>query len=56
MNQPSSPAMLAVPTAGAVIGAVLPCTGLAKVLGFTGLPTTFFFVRHPIPARRQQAA
>ncbi len=35
-------AMLIVPTAAALIGAVLPFTGLAKLLGFKPLPTAFF--------------
>jgi Mg2+-importing ATPase len=36
--------MLVVPTAAAVIGAVLPWTGLAHLLGFTPLPTKFFLL------------
>ncbi|MBN9620983.1 MAG: magnesium-translocating P-type ATPase [Actinobacteria bacterium] len=36
--------MLAVPTGAAVIGAVLPYTGLAHLLGFTPLPSTFFLL------------
>ena len=37
-------AMLLVPTGAAVVGAVLPYTGLAHLLGFTPLPTTFFLL------------
>ena len=37
-------AMLCVPTAAALIGAILPYTGLAHLLGFTPLPTTFFLL------------
>lgn len=33
--------MLVVPTRAALVGAVLPYTGLAHLLGFTPLPTTF---------------
>jgi Mg2+-importing ATPase len=36
--------MLVVPTGAALIGAVLPYTGLAHLLGFTPLPTTFFLL------------
>jgi Mg2+-importing ATPase len=36
--------MLLVPTAAAVIGAILPWTGVAHVLGFTPLPTKFFLL------------
>jgi len=36
--------MLLVPTGAAVVGAVLPYTGLANLLGFTPLPTTFFLL------------
>ena len=36
--------MLLVPTGAAVVGAVLPYTGLAHLLGFTPLPTTFFLL------------
>ena len=36
-------AMVIVPTAAAVVGAVLPYTGLAHLLGFTPLPAKFFF-------------
>ncbi len=36
--------MLLVPTGAAVVGAVLPFTGLAHLLGFTPLPTTFFLL------------
>jgi Mg2+-importing ATPase len=35
-------AMLTVPTGAALIGAVLPFTGLAHLLGFKPLPATFF--------------
>jgi Mg2+-importing ATPase len=40
-SRPSLP-MLLVPTAAALIGAVLPYTGLARLLGFTPLPAAFF--------------
>jgi Mg2+-importing ATPase len=36
--------MLLVPTAAAVIGAILPWTGVAHGLGFTPLPTKFFLL------------
>ena len=36
--------MLLVPTGAALVGAVLPYTGLATLLGFTPLPTTFFLL------------
>ena len=36
--------MLIVPTGAALVGAVLPYTGLAHILGFTPLPTTFFLL------------
>jgi Mg2+-importing ATPase len=36
--------MLLVPTGAAVVGAVLPYTGIAHLLGFTPLPTTFFLL------------
>lgn len=36
--------MLLVPTGAALVGAILPYTGLAHVLGFTPLPTTFFLL------------
>ncbi len=39
-----SMAMLFVPTGAALVGAVLPYTGLATLLGFTPLPTTFFLL------------
>ena len=39
-----SPSMLLVPTGAALVGAVLPYTGLANLLGFTPLPTTFFLL------------
>ena len=35
-------AMLLVPTGAALIGAILPFTGLARLLGFKPLPATFF--------------
>src|ERR1039458_5255743 len=36
--------MLLVPTGAALVGAILPYTGLAHLLGFTPLPTTFFLL------------
>ena len=42
-SRPSVP-MLLVPTGATVIGAVLPYTGLAHLLGFTPLPTSFFLL------------
>jgi len=42
-SRPSLP-MLLVPTGAALVGAVLPYTGLATLLGFTPLPTTFFLL------------
>lgn len=42
-SRPSLP-MLLVPTTAAVVGAILPYTGLAKLLGFTPLPVTFFLL------------
>jgi Mg2+-importing ATPase len=36
--------MLLVPTGAALVGAILPFTGLAHLLGFTPLPTTFFLL------------
>ena len=42
-SRPSLP-MLLVPTGAALVGAVLPYTGLARLLGFTPLPTTFFLL------------
>jgi len=42
-SRPSLP-MLVVPTAAALVGAVLPFTPLAKLLGFTSLPFLFFLV------------
>lgn len=36
--------MLLVPTGAAVAGAVLPYTGIADLMGFTPLPTTFFLL------------
>jgi Mg2+-importing ATPase len=42
-SRPST-AMLLVPTGAALVGAVLPYTGLAHLLGFTPLPTTFFLL------------
>jgi Mg2+-importing ATPase len=35
-------AMLLVPTGAALVGAILPYTGLARLLGFTPLPAVFF--------------
>jgi P-type Mg2+ transporter len=40
-SRPSLP-MLLVPTGAALVGAVLPYTGLAGLLGFTPLPAAFF--------------
>jgi P-type Mg2+ transporter len=40
-SRPSLPMLLA-PTGAAVVGAILPYTGLANPLGFTPLPATFF--------------
>ena len=37
-------AMLLVPTGAALVGAILPWTGLSHLLGFTPLPTTFFLL------------
>jgi len=37
-------AMLLVPTGAALVGAILPYTGLAQLLGFSPLPTTFFLI------------
>jgi Mg2+-importing ATPase len=42
-SRPSVP-MLLVPTGAALVGAILPYTGLANLLGFTPLPTTFFLL------------
>ena len=42
-SRPSLP-MLLVPTGAALVGAVLPYTGVAHLLGFTPLPTTFFLL------------
>jgi Mg2+-importing ATPase len=42
-SRPSLP-MLLVPTGAALVGAVLPYTGLAHLLGFTPLPATFFLI------------
>jgi Mg2+-importing ATPase len=42
-SRPSLP-MLLVPTGAALVGAVLPYTGLAHLLGFTPLPTSFFLL------------
>jgi P-type Mg2+ transporter len=42
-SRPSVP-MLLVPTGAAVVGAILPYTGVAHLLGFTPLPTTFFLL------------
>ena len=42
-SRPSLP-MLLVPTGAALVGAILPYTGLANLLGFTPLPATFFLI------------
>ncbi len=42
-SKPSRP-MLLVPTGAAVVGAILPYTGLARLLGFTPLPGAFFLL------------
>ncbi len=42
-SRPSLP-MLLVPTGAALTGAILPYTGLARLLGFTPLPATFFLL------------
>ena len=42
-SRPSWP-MLVVPTGAALVGAALPYTGLAHLLDFTPLPTTFFLL------------
>ncbi|HUZ09940.1 MAG TPA: magnesium-translocating P-type ATPase [Acidimicrobiales bacterium] len=42
-SRPSLP-MLLVPTGAALVGAILPYTGLAHLLGFTPLPATFFLL------------
>lgn len=42
-SRPSLP-MLAVPTGAALVGAILPYTGLAHILGFTPLPLKFFLI------------
>jgi len=42
-SRPSLP-MLLVPTGAALVGAILPYTGLANLLGFTPLPTVFFLI------------
>ncbi len=42
-SRPSLP-MLLVPTGAAVVGAILPYTGLANLLGFTPLPAQFFLI------------
>ncbi len=42
-SRPSLP-MLLLPTGAALVGAILPYTGLANLLGFTPLPTTFFLI------------
>ena len=42
-SRPSLP-MLLVPTGAALVGAILPYTGLAHLLGFTPLPATFFLI------------
>jgi P-type Mg2+ transporter len=36
--------MLVVPTSAALVGAILPYTGLARLLGFTPLPVAFFLL------------
>jgi Mg2+-importing ATPase len=42
-SRPSTP-MLLVPVGAALVGAILPYTGLAHLLGFTPLPIAFFFL------------
>ena len=42
-SRPSLP-MLLVPTGAALVGAILPWTGVSHLLGFTPLPTTFFLL------------
>jgi Mg2+-importing ATPase len=42
-SRPST-SMLLVPVGAALMGAILPYTGLAQLLGFTPLPTTFFLL------------
>ena len=42
-SRPSLP-MLLVPTGAALVGAILPYTGLANLLGFTPLPAQFFLI------------
>ena len=42
-SRPSLP-MLLVPTGAALVGAILPYTGLAHLLGFTPLPAAFFLL------------
>jgi len=42
-SRPSLP-MLLVPVGAAVVGAILPYTGLANLLGFTPLPASFFLL------------
>jgi Mg2+-importing ATPase len=42
-SRPSVP-MLLIPTVATMVGAILPFTGLAHLLGFTPLPTTFFLI------------
>jgi P-type Mg2+ transporter len=42
-SRPSLP-MLLVPTGAALVGAILPYTGLASLLGFTPLPAAFFLL------------
>jgi len=42
-SRPSRP-MLLVPTGAALVGAILPYTGLAHLLGFTPLPWAFFLI------------
>ena len=57
-SRPSLP-MLLVPTGAALVGAILPYTGLAHLLVFTPLPATFFLLlfgmgRLPAPGRTGQ--
>jgi Mg2+-importing ATPase len=42
-SRPSLP-MLLLPTGAALVGAILPYTGLANLLGFAPLPTKFFLI------------
>ena len=43
-EEPPSKWMLLVPTGMALVGAILPWTGLAHLLGFTPLPAKFFLI------------